>query len=268
MTTYTGGVHGSVWQDIRSGWAQQKLWRFLARQSLARQYNRTVIGTWWIPLNLIIHVTLLGLVYSQVFRGSHGGHYFAYYGCSYAIWTVIGRTLGESSTLWQASSVFMLQLPTPRSLFIFQMVYKLLRVFVMAVIVGFGIALINGARPGMIALEAIPGTGLFFLNVLWIVVVVSIGSAWLPDVARFLPNFILLIYLVTPIIWSKEQLGDHQWVATINPIYHLVELVRGPLLGSPVSTLTWMVTGGMAVVGNVLGVVVLAAGRRRIPLWL
>jgi len=64
----------------------------------------------------------------------------------------------------------------------------------------------------------------------------GILASWVFDRFRFLrallPQLLFLAFLITPVIWQKEQLGDSHWVADLNPLSHLLEIVRAPLLES------------------------------------
>lgn len=257
----------SLGDDFRAGFAQASLWRFLARREIARQYDRTAIGVFWIPLNILFHVAILGLVYSAVLGASK--NYFSYFALSYSIWTTFGRTLSESSTLWRGSEKFLKQFSTPISTFINKCVYKLLLIFLISLPVGFAIALITGTRPGLHVLLVLPGIVVYFANIYWVVTVLSIASLRFRDLSRFMPNIVFLVYLTTPILWQIDRLGeDKQWIAQANPIFHLISLVRDPLLGTPAPTLSWMVCLTTAIVGNLVAFWTLKAFRWRIPLWL
>jgi lipopolysaccharide transport system permease protein len=72
----------------------------------------------------------------------------------------------------------------------------------------------------------------------------------------------------TPIMWPASALRDKQFVADINPFYHLIEIVRGPLTGELPPLLSWEV----AVTGDILGLILatwlLQRTRRTIVYWL
>ena len=260
-------IDRSIFDDLRAGFSQAKLWKFLAQREIARQYDRTAIGVFWIPLNILFHFCLLGLVYSAVLGHSKG--YFPYFALSYSIWTTFGRTLSESSTLWRGSEKYLQQFSTPISTFINKSVYKLLLIFLISLPVGIVISLVTGARPGFSVLLAIPGIVVYFANIYWIVTVLSIASLRFRDLARFMPNIVFLVYLTTPILWQVTRLSeDKRWIAEINPIYHLISLIRDPLLGHPAPMLSWIVCISGAIVGNIIAVWALKAFRWRIPLWL
>jgi lipopolysaccharide transport system permease protein len=71
----------------------------------------------------------------------------------------------------------------------------------------------------------------------------------------------------TPIMYLRESLGESAWIADINPLYHLLELVRAPLLGGPPSMLSWEVAIATAVVGTGLALALLVRTSRRLVFW-
>lgn len=57
-------------------------------------------------------------------------------------------------------------------------------------------------------------------------------------------------------------------IAEINPFYHLIELVRAPLLGSAPDPLSWFVVSAMCVGGFALAALVVTRAHRRLVHWL
>jgi len=71
----------------------------------------------------------------------------------------------------------------------------------------------------------------------------------------------------TPIMYLRESLGESAWIADINPLYHLIELVRAPLLGQAPAILSWEVAIATAVVGTAFALALLVRTSRRIVFW-
>ena len=257
----------SIVDDLISGIKQPHLWMYLAKQDLAKQYSRTALGALWIPLNILIHVSVLGLVFSAVLDSPKG--YLAYFAISYSIWTTLSRTLSESSVLWVSSQKYIKQFSAPISLFVFKAVFKLFIIFMISLPVGGLIALLTGAPISWQALWVFPGIIVYFSNIVWLVTILSLISLRYRDIAKFMPNLLFLIYLTTPILWSVDRLGDDKlWIALFNPIYHMLSLVRDPLLGSAPALSSWIVCLSMALIGNIVALWALRTYRWKIHLWL
>ena len=252
--------------DLREGLARHRLWRFMAWREIARQHARTALGVVWIPINVLLHVAILGAVFALVFDG--GSRYFAYFALSFSLWKPFGQMLGLGASLWTSSEKYVKHLPAPTSLFVLKTIYKVVLVLVMSLPVGVALALVAGARPGWVVLLALPGAVLFVVNIAWITTALSVVALRFRDVRRLVPNMLFLIYLSTPIMWEPERLGEHRWIADVNPLYHMISVVREPVLGHAPSLLSWAVVIGLGVVGNAAAWSLLGAVRRRIPLWL
>jgi ABC-type polysaccharide/polyol phosphate export permease len=70
------------------------------------------------------------------------------------------------------------------------------------------------------------------------------------------------------VFWEKPFLREHDWIALINPAYHLLEVVRAPLLGQAPTLLNWAVAAGIAACSVALGVLSFVYARRRLNYWL
>ena len=76
-----------------------------------------------------------------------------------------------------------------------------------------------------------------------------------------------MAFYVTPILFQPGMLNAHQWIIDYNPFAHLLELVRGPLVGTPPGMLTWIVGIVMAIVGWLLALALTERYLKRIAYW-
>jgi lipopolysaccharide transport system permease protein len=53
-----------------------------------------------------------------------------------------------------------------------------------------------------------------------------------------------------------------------NPLYHVLEVFRAPLLLAAPSAVNWLVATGTAIVGWMFLILLFARARKRIPFWL
>ena len=81
-------------------------------------------------------------------------------------------------------------------------------------------------------------------------------------------NFIQIAFFFTPVMWSPDILKQRAWVAEYNPLYHLIEVVRAPVLGDPTHINSWIWSIGLAVFGFALAQWMMFRFRNRVAYWL
>jgi lipopolysaccharide transport system permease protein len=72
-------------------------------------------------------------------------------------------------------------------------------------------------------------------------------------------------------MWSRQLLKGREAIAhviDINPLYHLVEVVRTPLLGQTPSLLSFIVAAGLIPLGFAFTLSIFSRFRQRVPYWL
>jgi ABC-type polysaccharide/polyol phosphate export permease len=62
-------------------------------------------------------------------------------------------------------------------------------------------------------------------------------------------NVLQVVFFLTPIFWSPETLPNRPAFVLFNPLYHLIEIVRAPLLGEVAPLVSWGLCVGMALAG-------------------
>ena len=63
------------------------------------------------------------------------------------------------------------------------------------------------------------------------------------------------------------MLGRFEWAATFNPLYHLLEIIRAPLLGEPPSAQEWLISFAITACGCVVALSFFARFRARVAYW-
>jgi ABC-type polysaccharide/polyol phosphate export permease len=79
-----------------------------------------------------------------------------------------------------------------------------------------------------------------------------------------------VVFYLTPIMWAPNLLPKSAslYLLDFNPMYHLFEIVRAPLLGQTPTMANWVVCLGMAVVGWGGAILLYGRYRFRIAYWL
>jgi lipopolysaccharide transport system permease protein len=117
-------------------------------------------------------------------------------------------------------------------------------------------------------LLAIPGLLFLFLNATWLGLLLGMLCARFRDIPPIVSSMTQVAFFLTPVMWKKEMLGRYQWAADINPLYHLIEVVRAPLLGQLPPMLSWVAVAALIAVGFAVTFPLFARYRARIAYWL
>ena len=83
-------------------------------------------------------------------------------------------------------------------------------------------------------------------------------------------SLLQVFFYVTPIIWMPNALSARSASLLVepNPVYHLVQLVRSPILGSSPTIMNWSVAIAMAVIGSLVALWFFGKYKKRIAYWL
>ena len=93
-------------------------------------------------------------------------------------------------------------------------------------------------------------------------------SARFRDIPRIISSLIQIVFLITPIIWTPNLLGLHVYLASGNPVFHLIEIVRAPLLGSLPSAQTMMAAFAITAINLLATTLFFIRFRGRIAYWI
>lgn len=116
-------------------------------------------------------------------------------------------------------------------------------------------------------LLVIPGLVIFFANVFFTSMIVSVVSARFRDIPIILTNVLQVVFFITPIFWDANLIKGKVVFIQLNYFYHLLQIVRAPLLGQAPEPLSWIVTSVAAVVAAALAVRLYRRAYPRIPYW-
>ena len=115
---------------------------------------------------------------------------------------------------------------------------------------------------------ALPGLALVYINQAWLTLSLAIICTRYRDVQQIVSTGIQIMLFATPIMWPVSALGPAVIIAYINPLYHMMELVRAPMLGNVPSMLSWLVAIACAIVGWTVAMLLLRRASRRLVFWL
>ncbi|MEU7629842.1 ABC transporter permease [Nocardia sp. NPDC049220] len=260
--------------DFRSGVAQRELWLSLGWQDIKQRYRRSVLGPFWITIATGLQAAAMGVLYAALL-GQPLREYLPYVTVGLIIWNVISASILEGSEVFIANEGLIKQLPSALSVHVYRMVWRQLLFFAHNMVIYLVMLAAFGVWQNLrwSSLLAIPAIALVFLNSMWVSIVFGIFSTRYRDIAPILGSTTLMLFVLTPVMWTTKTLesqigtGDRAKLAELVPTFHYLEIVRAPLLGEPQELRHWLVVGGITIVGWIVAIFAMKQYRSRVPYW-
>jgi lipopolysaccharide transport system permease protein len=256
----------SAWLDVLSGLSLWRLWVRLGWNDILQRYRRSMLGPLWLTASMAIMVVALGILYAELFKTPI--HDFLPFLCvGLLIWNLMSSFLVEGGTLFTGSESYIKQVRLPYSVYVFKSSWSKLIIFLHNFLIYFGVIWFFDIWPGATALLAIPGVAVLILNGACASLYLGMISARFRDIPQLVSSIVQIVFFVTPIMWKPELLQRRTYIADINPFYHLVEIIRGPLLGGVPDLKHYLAVLLITVVNVAVAGAFFARFRSRISYW-
>lgn len=255
--------------DLRAALRAHHLATTFSWQDIAQRYRRSRVGAFWLTVNMGALIGAMGLTFGTLFRAPL--YEFLPFICVGLIfWSFISTALTEGCTSFINAQGIILQVRIPLFTHILTTLYRNAIVLAHNLLI-YPLVLLAVARlPSWHGLLAFPGFLLIALNVAWMTLILAVVCARFRDLTQVVQNLLQVAFFVTPLMWLPQSLpeGRHHVVLDLNPFFHLISLVRAPLLGEWPTAANWLSCIAMAVVGWALALPFYGRYRDRIPYWL
>lgn len=255
-----------ITEEIIGGWKLSYIWKTLAWSDILQRYKRTRIGPLWGVITTGVIILFTGPVYSKLF-GQKLEEYFPYVAISYILWSFISTLIQELANCLISSAEYIKHVSWPFSIYFYRCILRNL-------IVLFHNSIIAILVLVYYSLISYKGLGLFFVG-LGMVIFMAVGFAMIAavislryrDIPQLIANFLNMLFFITPVFWSIAMLGDHAWIASINPMFHILEILRQPLLGKSASWLSYVTVIVIGFSLFLVGLMVFKANRNKLAFW-
>jgi ABC-type polysaccharide/polyol phosphate export permease len=255
--------------DITTALKQHHLVGVLGWQDVRQRYRRSVMGPFWITLGMGIMVGTIAIVFGQIFK-TPLHDFLPFLAIGTALWSFMSTVIAEGSIGFINAEAIIKQLPIPLFVHLLRMLWRNLLILAHNIII-FPLVLLAVGKPiGWVALLSIPGLALTVVNLMWVALILGIMCARYRDMPQIVNSVLQVVFYLTPIMWMPKLLPQRAgiFLLDLNPLYHMLEVVRAPLLGDYPSITNWTVSLALAVIGWIAAVVFYGRFRNRIAYWL
>ncbi|QDM19573.1 ABC transporter permease [Tardiphaga sp. vice278] len=253
-------------QDFSAGLKLWPLWLRLGWNDILQRYRRSMLGPLWLTLSMAIMVVSLGVLYAELFKTPL--HDFLPFLCvGLLVWNYFSTFFTEGGTLFVGSESYIKQIRLPYSVYVYRSTWSKLIIFAHNFVIYFGVLIYFQLWPGATALLAIPGLILVTFNGAVISLLLGLLSARFRDIPQVINSVIQIVLFITPIMWKPELLRSRPYIADLNPFFHLIEIVRAPLLGNLPTTTNYLAVLLITAVNVAITTAFFVRFRSRLAYW-
>lgn len=241
----------SVLETLHEGWRLRRVWWFTATARTRARFARTLFGSFWLGFSNLLSIAVLALVYGTVFKVQDFPTYVVYLGLGLAIWNSLSAAIGAAPNLFEhnASHLHNTNLH-PVFYTLEEWAFQVQTFFQSFALVLLALSVFqHDLILHFLAFSWLPLLNLV-LFLYWVPVILCLLGARYRDFYQLVPIVLQLVFLLSPILYEKKNLGALSWTADVNPLYRVLSplrhcLIQGSLLG-------WQ--DGVLLIANILGV--------------
>jgi len=256
-------------QDLADGLSQWRLWGRLGWLDVRRRYSRTVIGPFWSAISIAMFVLALGSVGTGLWN-KQASDYLPFLAAGMVVWVMISSIVTESCVLFIAGTNLFRQMRFNYSVMAYALVWRNFIVFAHNLAVFVLVCVLFGANPlSPATMLVLPGLALLLVNSVWVSLLLGMFCLRFRDVQQLITSLIQIAMFVTPIFWPPEDLHGPARVVFVdlNPLYHLIVLVRSPLLGHAPAAESYLAVALITITGSLLTYRIFSYFRKCIAYW-
>lgn len=260
----------SLPRDLADSLRNPEFWALSSWLDIVVRSRESRLGFFWLLMPSLVYVWGLGGFFASM-QSKPLGSFVAYVGIGYVIFRAASSVMIESAGAFFAGSAFILDGHLRLTDFVLRVTAKALFHFAMSLpAVAAALMVQTGVHWAGLGwgLLSFP---LVMFNVLWIGVVFALVGARFPDMSQFVSNIFMFTFLLTPIVWHADTLPVNSMRYTlmrINPLYHMIEIVRAPILGEPIDHATYSYLAVMTVAGFACTSILYRRYARFVPVWI
>lgn len=256
-----------AWRDVRSSFERMGLAWSLAWHDIVSRYRGSILGPFWITLSMGLMVMGIGLLYAQLFQISLR-EFIPFVALGIVFFGVIASTVNEGCDTFVLASSMLSQTSLPMFTFVWRTVLRNIITLAHHLVIVLGVLVYFGYWQVMNLPLALGGLLLLLINASWISLLTSIASARFRDIPQIVTSVMQFALFMTPVFWRPEgKLVGHA-VLEFNPFAHMLQAVRGPLMGQTVDASTYIFLVVLALGGWAFAFTVFSRTRRRIVHYL
>lgn len=222
----------------------------LGWQDVRQAYRRSAIGPFWITAGMAVQIATMGVVFGIIFK-TPLQEYLPFLATSIILWGLMASIITDGCLSFISAESIIKQLNLPTYVHIVRTVWKQVIIFGHNIVILPLVFLAVWHPLSWNVILLIPGLFLVVLNVAWIAFLAAMLSARYRDIPQVITSVMTIFYFISPVMWQPSLIpsGTAHLLLGLNPMYHLLQIIRLPILGQLPTVENWVLAIIFALVG-------------------
>ena len=258
----------SVRDTLSEAWRTRRVWWFTATARTKARFARTALGSFWLGLSNLFSIAVLAAVYGTVFKVQNFSIYVVYLGIGLVVWNSINSAIGGAPNLFEHNRDHLHNINLHPIFYTLEewafQIQTFLQSFllVIAALSWFQ----NDLLLNLLIWGWIPLLNLC-LFLYWFPLLVCLLGARYRDLYQLVPIVLQLVFLLSPILYEKKNLGAMAWTANLNPLYRILSPIRHTLMAGELQLGVGLCLLIVNIFGLWISIYLLNRDRQNIPFW-
>ncbi|WP_338421411.1 ABC transporter permease [Acetobacter estunensis] len=252
-------------RDIGGGMRLLRLGWTLGWLDICQRYRGSLLGPFWLTLSTAILVSAMGVLYATLFHIDLAV-YLPFLCFSLVLWSFLAGTVTEGCATFTNASGLIHAMRMPFFVHVERSVVRNVLTFLHSVGVIVILFLIFHVHPTL-DWQLPVGMGLWLLDLFAITLLMGVLGARFRDMPPIASNVMQILFFITPVLWKPDLITLGRQYLLLDPCYPLIEVLRGPFMGSAVRPSIWWTAIAYSVALWSIAFGLFARMRSRLAYW-
>jgi len=222
--------------NFKFAFKTRKAWWYTASSRSRARFARTTLGSFWLGFSNLLSIGTLGIVYGTVFSVQDFKSYFIYLGFGLVVWNTISSSISNSPNLFAHNSSNIKNMNLKPIFYTLEEWSFQLQTFIQSFVLVLLVFLFlqSALISNLLLYSWLPLLNLFIF-IYWFPVVICLISVRFTDIAQLVPIVLQLVFLTSPILYTKESLGSLGWITNLNFIYQILNPLRVSIINGDIN---------------------------------
>lgn len=207
----------------------------VANMEVGLRYRRLFLGQFWFVSTFVTRITIFTLVFSNVFS-QKPENFLPFFAAGFINWHFLVGGLNRATTGLIRSENFIVQFGFPPIFYVFRELiigFRELALYAPLIVIIFLVSdhslTLQDVYTYFLMLPLVT------IELVSVMTCISLLTPYFRDLQQFISSITLMAFMVTPIFWLPKSVEEDSLILLLNPFWHLVAILRDPLLGTSVN---------------------------------